>query len=147
MAYEPTNWQAGDIVTSAKLNKMEQGIARYDIVEGIKANESSIITLNKTWQEIWDNNYTYIMTTYEDDYETAKQFIPIINITGPHQITKSLRTGASSDVIVRNPEYLIIVSAGTRTIAFTCDSPDAYPSYDASQEQSDSSGEDTGDGQ
>lgn len=27
MAYEPTQWKAGDTVTSAKLNKMEQGIA------------------------------------------------------------------------------------------------------------------------
>ena len=27
MSYEPTNWKAGDVVTSAKLNKMEQGIA------------------------------------------------------------------------------------------------------------------------
>ena len=27
MSYTPTNWQAGDTVTSAKLNKMEQGIA------------------------------------------------------------------------------------------------------------------------
>ena len=27
MSYTPTNWQSGDIITSAKLNKMEQGIA------------------------------------------------------------------------------------------------------------------------
>lgn len=27
MAYEPTEWRAGDIITSARLNKMEQGIA------------------------------------------------------------------------------------------------------------------------
>lgn len=27
MNYEPTNWKSGDVVTSAKLNKMEQGIA------------------------------------------------------------------------------------------------------------------------
>lgn len=27
MSYEPTVWQAGDTVTSAKLNKIEQGIA------------------------------------------------------------------------------------------------------------------------
>lgn len=26
MSYTPTNWKAGDVVTSAKLNKMEQGI-------------------------------------------------------------------------------------------------------------------------
>lgn len=29
--YNPTNWQAGDTVTSAKLNKMEQGIANGGI--------------------------------------------------------------------------------------------------------------------
>ncbi len=27
MSYEPTNWKAGDVVTSAKLNKLEQGVA------------------------------------------------------------------------------------------------------------------------
>ena len=27
MAYEKTNWQTGDVVTSAKLNKIEDGIA------------------------------------------------------------------------------------------------------------------------
>lgn len=27
MAYEPTNWKTGDVVTSAKMNKLEQGVA------------------------------------------------------------------------------------------------------------------------
>lgn len=27
MSYEPTEWKSGDVVTSAKLNKMEQGIS------------------------------------------------------------------------------------------------------------------------
>lgn len=27
MAYEPTQWQAGDTITSAKLNKLEQGVS------------------------------------------------------------------------------------------------------------------------
>ena len=27
MAYEPTVWQAGDTITSARLNKLEQGVA------------------------------------------------------------------------------------------------------------------------
>lgn len=27
MSYEPTNWKSGDVVTSAKLNKLEQGVA------------------------------------------------------------------------------------------------------------------------
>lgn len=37
MSYTPTNWQAGDIITAAKLNNMESGIANaggseYDII-------------------------------------------------------------------------------------------------------------------
>ena len=28
MAYTPTNWQKGDVITAEKLNKMEQGIAQ-----------------------------------------------------------------------------------------------------------------------
>lgn len=39
MAYEPTIWQAGDTITSAKLNKLEQGVAEGGggvfIVEGV----------------------------------------------------------------------------------------------------------------
>lgn len=27
MSYEPTNWKSGDVVTAAKLNKLEQGVA------------------------------------------------------------------------------------------------------------------------
>jgi len=27
MAYEPTTWTAGDTVTAAKMNKLEQGVA------------------------------------------------------------------------------------------------------------------------
>ena len=55
MSYEPTTWKAGDTVTSAKLNKMEQGIANGSgtlIVHMI--NEENSSTLDKTWQEIYD---------------------------------------------------------------------------------------------
>lgn len=31
MAYEPTNWQQGDDITAEKLNKIEQGVADYQI--------------------------------------------------------------------------------------------------------------------
>lgn len=44
MSYTPTNWKAGDVVTSAKLNKMEQGIAASGgirIVHLIEENASS----------------------------------------------------------------------------------------------------------
>jgi len=47
MAYEPTNWKAGDIVTSAKLNKIEQGIATGGKIVIADLNQDN--TLNKTW--------------------------------------------------------------------------------------------------
>lgn len=59
MSYEPTTWKSGDIVTSAKLNKLEQGVANaggYLVVHVSMDGEegSATYTLDKTWQEIYD---------------------------------------------------------------------------------------------
>lgn len=55
MAYEPTNWKSGDVVTSAKLNKLEQGVAGAGGILVVHATkEGDISTLDKTWQEIHD---------------------------------------------------------------------------------------------
>ena len=110
MSYEPTNWQAGDIVTSAKLNKIEQGIASRDMVEGIMEINSSIITLNKTWQEIWDNNYTIIVFINKND-SSFKSFIPILTLM-TNEGTYTVMAGTSSSI--KN---------------FTCNSPYDYPTY------------------
>ena len=59
MSYDPTIWKSGDVVTSAKLNKIENGIA--DAAGGggggvlvVHRGETTPITLDKTWQEIHD---------------------------------------------------------------------------------------------
>lgn len=51
MAYEPTQWKSGDVVTSAKLNKMEQGIVNGAVIATLDPDTN---TLDKTWQEIAD---------------------------------------------------------------------------------------------
>lgn len=72
MSYEPTNWSAGDTVTSAKLNKMEQGIVS-------NSNEPLIVTMqiddeihtfNKTWKEVNDAFMAGrpVIVNVEDDY-------------------------------------------------------------------------------
>ena len=53
MSYEPTTWKSGDTVTSAKLNKMEQGIANAG-GGGVLIVHDVDSTLDKTWQEIHD---------------------------------------------------------------------------------------------
>ena len=50
MSYTPNTWKSGDVVTSAKLNNMEQGIANAGAM--IVHNDDD--TLDKTWQEIHD---------------------------------------------------------------------------------------------
>lgn len=64
MAYTPTEWKNGDVITAEKLNKLENGVSNGPLeVEIITTEEDGdeIMTLNKTWQEIYDafpNVYT-----------------------------------------------------------------------------------------
>lgn len=48
MSYEPTNWKAGDVVTSAKLNKMEQGIAASGGIRIVSLLISVVGTIHMT---------------------------------------------------------------------------------------------------
>lgn len=68
MSYEPTTWKDGDLVTSAKLNKLEQGVANAGGGSGIVTATMDVagtITLDKTWQEVWDNSFTTVQVTEE----------------------------------------------------------------------------------
>lgn len=63
MAYTPTEWQSGDIVTSAKLNKIEQGIAdagggERNVVElSVGAQGYELITPLETVQSYVESGY------------------------------------------------------------------------------------------
>ncbi len=59
MSYEPTNWKSGDVVTSAKLNKLEQGVANAGGVLIVSSTQEGV--LNKTWQEIHDAMLTSLV--------------------------------------------------------------------------------------
>lgn len=54
MSYTPTTWAAGDTVTAAKLNKLEQGVASGG---GVLMVHDVNGTLDKTWQEIADAGF------------------------------------------------------------------------------------------
>ncbi len=84
MAYIPTEWETGDIITAEKLNKAEQGIANAsDEVFVIKATYSfdggvPSATLDRTLSEIlsavdagkplvMNEQFTFIQPDYEDN--------------------------------------------------------------------------------
>lgn len=57
MSYNPTTWNTGDIVTSEKLNKMEQGIANAGVLVCHVVEENETTRLDHTWQEIVDAGF------------------------------------------------------------------------------------------
>lgn len=57
MSYTPTTWAAGDTVTAAKLNKLEQGVAAGG---GVLVVHDVNGTLDKTWQEIADAGFAVL---------------------------------------------------------------------------------------
>lgn len=67
MSYEPTNWKSGDTVTSAKLNKMEQGIAAAGPL--IANMDTGTGALDKTWQEIYDADYALVQVISGESYK------------------------------------------------------------------------------
>lgn len=62
MSYTPTNWKTGDVVTSAKLNKLENGVADAG-GGGVLVVHDTDGTLDKTWQEIHDASTAIIADT------------------------------------------------------------------------------------
>lgn len=57
MAYEPTTWRTGDVVTSTKLNKLEQGVA------------GAVFVLTFNWDEgtesyVPDKTYAEVAAAY-----------------------------------------------------------------------------------
>jgi len=88
MAYEPTNWKTGDVVTSAKLNKLEQGVASsggsgelkinvtYNSVSELNTDRYNLV-FDKTTQEIIDafnegKNVYFFIDGSKMQYRTAK---------------------------------------------------------------------------
>lgn len=72
MAYTKNTWQTGDIVTSAKLNNMENGIANAGVFWiGIDRTGDNP-KLNKKWSEIntalQNGQLPYILDNQDDSY-------------------------------------------------------------------------------
>lgn len=82
MSYEPTNWKTGDVVTSAKLNKLETGVATAGMVATITIDAENI-SVSKTYDELvsaWENGAVVhgIITPHDGEGELyAMDFKPV----------------------------------------------------------------------
>lgn len=116
MAYEPTEWKSGDVVTSAKLNKLEQGVKGAGVtlvVNGIITEGTP--TLDKTWQEIHDADFAIIKAPLNEDG----------TITGYNYIAS---IGYDSDTQKYVLSTFGIYDGSTVEVTqYTADSPNDYP--------------------
>lgn len=108
MAYEPTNWKAGDTVTSAKLNKLEQGVASAGDGGVLIVSVDETMTLDKTWKEIHDALANGTIVVFSDSDETGVN-LNIVN-----------------EASVEEETYHIYV-LGSETLSFITDSENGYP--------------------
>lgn len=111
MGYEPTNWKDGDLVTSAKLNKLEQGIANTSSGNFLIIHTTNDEQLDKTWQEIYD----------------AMENGLVFHI---HNRDNTKMAGLVTVCSTEEDFYIILVSSldGNST-PFVTDSPNGYPTY------------------
>lgn len=79
MSYTPTNWQSGDVVTSEKLNKLENGVENAD-ANGLPAvtesNSGQVLTvIAGKWDSAWPTTVTTVnMVEATGDGETPETF-------------------------------------------------------------------------
>ena len=114
MRYTPTQWKAGDVVTSEKLNKIEQGIASNGggsgggilIVTGILSGAT--VTLDKTWKEIYDADFAVIKIISQEPMIISYAVISNIYFTGS--------------------KYELSVTTDETIIYFDTDTENGYPS-------------------
>lgn len=114
MSYEPTTWKDGDLVTSAKLNKMEQGIANGSggtlVVHLIMSDDGNTATMDKTWQQLYDADFVVALSRYEEGGGLGVNR----SLVGVVQYVNSIYT------VVMNPD-------NSSPMIFQAETADSYP--------------------
>lgn len=83
MAYTPTEWQTGDIVTAEKLNKIEGALAGSGenlIATAIYNETTQAYSLNKSWKEIKDaSDAKKTIMVYDNSISTEQEGVTLTN--------------------------------------------------------------------
>lgn len=79
MAYTPTEWTSGDIVTAAKLNHIEQGVVNAGGIQITATETETSITLDSSYNDLKQmllsgSTPFFIMTTVEQGYEIILRY-------------------------------------------------------------------------
>lgn len=118
MAYEPTTWKSGDVVTSAKLNKLEKGVEDAGGVFVVGFSDEEEYVLDKTWTEIRDAMIQKKICIVYSEYESDG-----IMTAGYTIITA---TNVAKNELLEITGYTVETVSGDQYVA---ESADGYPTY------------------
>lgn len=125
MAYNPTEWETGDVITAEKLNKAEEGIAAASpfIIHIVVDEATEAVSLDQT--------YGAILAA-----QLAGKYCPVIQPEVP-DIFPAAPYGFVYKTYESNGSYIVEVACEKSTIAetqvaivlstFACSSADDYP--------------------
>lgn len=120
MGYNPTTWESGDVISSAKLNNIENGIASAVLkVNTIMDEQAGTVTLDKTWQEILNASYAVIVSPNE-----SNEGFGFIMVTSIYTMPK---VGGGTNYSVLGISFS--PEGAALPLTFTTDSADGYPSH------------------
>ena len=111
MAYTKQTWQTGEVITANKLNHMEDGIASSGGGGGVLVVNAVVgdseVTLDKTWQEIYDAPFA------------------VMKFTRGGAVSLDALTSIFYDELTH---YTLYFGESTPGSEFTTDTADGYPS-------------------
>lgn len=128
MSYTPTEWKAGDLVTSTKLNKLEQGVANginFEVINMVFGQGP--VSLDKTAGEIIDilksGKHILVIGTPDLPSGTSSEGYSYLS-TIPMGVSYAPDQGFS--IVLDFPMF---ANNDDRLLILTAASLDQYPSY------------------
>ena len=123
MSYTPTEWQSGDIVTSTKLNKLENGVAAASgggvLVVNVAMNEAqTAYVMDKTYAEIHAALLTGAVFTVNQ-----------VDTAGGYQISADQIVADVHDSGQAEAPYVLTTYNGGNSSTFIAATEDDYPAY------------------
>lgn len=142
MSYEPTEWKSGDVVTSQKLNKVENGIVNAGLVKSVDlivTNDGDTMEIDCTWQQLYDwMNAGYLVfakaavtstwNSFEGTGSEEHHYVaPILTVIHNHseEVGEIEDSYAVSVLMVDGPTPFLI--------PFEAPASDEHPVYDTSE--------------
>lgn len=125
MSYEPTVWETGDVITSTKLNKLENGLAE---ASG-GGTGGGVLKVKMTWNE--DYSSCTLDKTYAEIYSACQNGV-IISI-GEDADTGALSLWMVCEVGYINETYEVGIlpmhNLQSGALSFVAETENSYPAF------------------